>query len=287
MVIKLNWRIVSIVLILLLVGSFGFNAWQYMGSQRFTEENASLKQQLASQAEELQTVETEKQQLGQQLNQTQSQVKELQGKIADLENKTAALQQQVQNMTSQVEKLREQLKLRDYTTIGLTFLWTADVSSRFANITDLSNVVQFMNHEWDPLHIYFFIYHAAEADWLPLQQGCGGTASWATRAKSMYSGNDIPIAIFPGPTLSGGSAGGLMPPAGGCAWVDAHVIAVAEYYADIATLTHELCHIFGFSDEDMGPLGYHPIYLIPSSWYGPLEAGAKWFQMPLPNNYEF
>lgn len=82
MVIKLNWRIVSIVLILLLVGSFGFNAWQYMGSQRFTEENASLKQQLASQAEELQTVETEKQQLGQQLNQTQSQVKELQGKIA-------------------------------------------------------------------------------------------------------------------------------------------------------------------------------------------------------------
>jgi len=263
--------IVSVLLLVLLVGSVAFGVWQYSENTRLKNENERLRSELDSTSEQLRNLEQTLQEKEKQMLQEKQ---TLQNQLTQQETRIRQLEQQVQNLTSQIQKLREQLRLRDYTTIGLTFLWPKVIQVK---TDDLSQAVQDMNRIWDPLHIYFFIYHAGEAD-LPKNQACSGVPSWATQAWTMYPGNDIPIAIFSGFTLLGTK--GI-----GCAWPDAHVIAVVESYVYAETvLTHEVAHIFGVSDEAMGPLAHQPIDVIPSSWYGRLETAAEWFQMSLPSS---
>lgn len=270
---KVN-RAIPLLLILLLVVSIGFGVYQYSETQRLKQENANLKQQLDTAATQLQVARTEETRLGTKLNQTQAQVTELQMKISTLE----------QNIT----QLRNELKLRDYTTIGLTFLWNPTLN---VNVTHIYTLIKYIDEEqWDPVHIYFFVYHAEPKEWMPTSYTClgSGPSPWTQTAADSFRGTDIPVGLFQRNT--GASAG--------CAYWEENVIALdtsslasflvssrdvawASLDAPAIVLTHELLHVIGRLTDQQIEQNYYPAAIAPE-WYSRLQTNARKFQMPIP-----
>lgn len=263
-------RLIPPLLLLLLIcsGSAVFAAYEWNQNEQLTKDKADLKQQLDATTAKLQQAADEKQQLQAELNQTQNETNELQDKVSTLE-------QQVQNQTREIEKLREQLKIQGYTTIGLTFLWNPTTEG----ITDelLAGQVHYLNIIWDPVGVYFFLYHAAPQPFVPVSGDICQLDKWVSRAKALYSGSDIPIAIQ--------IASKPGDPAIGCGYLGAIGVGILRDYLNANTLTHELLHNFG-AVESVIPHEDRPWspFVIPSALYPQLITVARQFQMPIPND---
>jgi hypothetical protein len=260
--------------VLLAVSSFAV-ILECFENQRLQAENAGLKQGLTDTSEKLQESESRSQILQRQLNGTQRELNETRSKVAELQNQVTQLQEQGQNMSSQIEKLREQLKLRDYITIGLTFLWSTEMDwaePYFHNV--LLSYMNPLNHEWDPLHIFFFIRAAQPESFVP-SSGDICALRWVDQATRLYPGPDIPIAIYE----TGSSSEWA-----GCEKDGGIAIVFTSNPLEYTVLAHELLHVFGFTDV---VLQHEPIYSIPSLWYAQILSAAQQYEMPLPADYEF
>ena len=254
-------HLVAVVLVVLLVGSLVFGVWQFTQNQRFAAENMQLKHQLDTQATELRQTEGEKQALQTQLNETQQ-------KVTELQVRTSQLEQEVKNQTAEIERLREQLKIKNYITIGLTFLWNPSV---VVDQRALSYEMRELNSEWDGVHVYYFLYHASAQSFIPAIAHLCDLDQWMDRAKALYSGPDIPITIISN-TYSDDWAG--------CAFVKDSGVAVKWLYiSDVSVLTHELLHNFGFDDELLQHL---PVDYIPTTYYARIQSAARQYRMPVP-----
>jgi hypothetical protein len=202
------------------------------------------------------------------------------------------LRSNVTVLQAQVTQLREKLRISNYATIGLTFLWSSNLT---IDRTAISEVVKSMNEEiWDQFHIYFFIYHASSESFVPetvpwdqeYWVACF-SSGWCGKAWNLYPERDIPIGIF--------SSVGPYNVAG---WeVDTNqehfIVTRMEYLHDSSfegrIISHELLHVFGFSDQDLAG-GTHFLYDsadIPPDWSQRwserIQSSAKWFQMPMPD----
>jgi hypothetical protein len=248
--------------VILLVGSSALAAWQHSENQRLVKENESLKTQLDTQAAQLQTLEQEKQQQQTQLDQTQKQLKEL-------ETKNAKLEAEIQNQTKEIEKLREQLNLKNYITIGLTFLWSPSVE---VDQNMIAYGIRVLNSEWNQARVYYFLYHANAASFIPEYADLCSLDQWINRAKALYPGPDIPITIIANTNSHWA----------GCASKGQSGVALihgAEY--DTTLLTHELLHNFGFGEE---VLQHQAVTPIPSTYYARIQNAARQYQMPIPSD---
>lgn len=265
--------IVTAALVILLICLPIFTVYEHVINQQLAAENTQLKEQLSSQASQLQTLEAEKQQLQGKLNETDV-------RVAELENRTVALEQEIQ-------KLREQLRRESYITIGLTFLWRPDVSVQRDAI---SEVVKRMNDDiWDMFRVYFFVYHAEPASFIPQTYSCSNyyvTGSelgitWADTAWNTYPGRDIIVGIFADVDHSA---------FWGCEMSSTSEYAVSIYsgaFADTRDasqlLSHELLHVFGFAEDEIDRQMGSYVDAIPSAWLPRIQAHAKWFQMTPPS----
>jgi len=101
----------------------------------------------------------------------ESQLNETNAKLAELQAKNAQLEQQIQNQTAQIEKLRQELKIKNCD-------W-----ARLA-----------MELEWDPVHVYFFLYQVSAQSFIPSHADICDLDQWNGRAKALYPGPYIPIA---------------------------------------------------------------------------------------------
>jgi cell division protein FtsB len=265
--------IIPSVLVILLVGLSVFTVYEYVLNQQLAAENTRLKDQLTSQAAQLQTLDAEKLQLQRQLNETDV-------RVAELENKTATLEQEIQ-------KLRDQLRRESYITIGLTFLWNGNVSVQRDTI---SSIVERMNDViWDKFQVYFFVYHAEPMSYIPQNYSCSNyyiTGSrlgiaWGDAAWKAYPGPAIPIGIFADVDHNA---------FWGCEMNSTEEYAVAIYAGALADtreasqlLSHELLHVFGFSDDEIDKQMGNYVDVIPSAWLPQIQAQAKRFQMKPPS----
>lgn len=256
-------RLVVVVLVILLVGSLMFGAWQYAQNQSLTRDEDLLKRKLDQQAQQLQTLEDEKQ---------------------SLQVKNAQFEERIQNQTKEIEKLREELKVENYITIGLTFLWNPVLT---INRTSIETAIDDLNDEWDPVRVYYFLDHANAESFVPASADLCNLEQWIDRARALYPEPDIPVAIIANTTSNWG----------GCALVGESGIAlrysvessafgpvygVTEVWYDPAVLTHELLHNFSF-DENL--LQHKPVTSIPPTWYERIQAAARAFEMPIPLGY--
>jgi len=273
----MNLRILSVALIVLLVGAIGFGIWQYDEKQRLQTEHDELRSQLDETAAKLREAEDEKRQLEARLNETETKLATLQTQVQQLENKTATLEQEIQ-------KLREQLRRRDYITIGLTFLWNARYN---INLTRITETVEYMNRAWDPIHLYYFVYHAQPESFIPLAEECKtGYGIWIDRARGLYDARDVPVALV-----------GFLDDSAGCFFrngigvngigvnVHSYIVGRPRLFMsvpnDARILLHECLHLLGILDKEIkARLGSDVI--IPLEWMSRLEAAAKRFQMTPP-----
>lgn len=271
-------RLVAVVLVVLLVGSFVFGVWQYTQNQRLAAENVQLKHQLDAQAAQLREAEDQKHQLEAQLNQTQSQVAELQVTINQLEQNITDLQRQLEDKA---------LRQNAVVTVGLNFVWAPSLSSITYDAKQLSAIVHWMNDvEWKGVRIYFFIDHAGPASFMPTTDTCssGFGRSWGPHASVMYPQNDIVVGILRG--FSDGYDG--------CAVLNGRYLAItlSNSAAEAAgTLTHEILHLFGYTDEQLGPYSseWSGIPLawtrgVPVAWALQVQAHARAFAVSIPSS---
>jgi integrase len=63
-------------------------------------------------------------------------------------------------------------------------------------------------------------------------------------------------------------------------WTDVDWVNLSPRYLS-ATLTHELLHVFGFTDQELGPY-VRLDWVIPLDWRARIQEAAKWFQMTPP-----
>jgi hypothetical protein len=118
---------------------------------------------------------------------------------------------------------------------------------------------------------------------------------WVNQAWKLYEGRDVPVGLFN--DVSGGGPYGY-----GCAvpthgrgavimtkfashpWFNEHWYVSGAAYI----LTHELLHVFGFTDTEMDKeMPYSSFDTVPSTWMIRIQEAAQWFQMPLPDDYAF
>lgn len=260
--------LVDLILVVLLVCASSLAAVEYVQNNRLLSHTQQLEEELASQSERLQAAENQKRDLQDQANQSRAELDALQTKIADLEG--------------QIQKLQDQLKLQNYITIGLTFLWSPQAN---VGTTDLPTVVQQMNEgTWEKMSIYFFIYHAEPRDFMPAIFDCAAAdIAWVDQAMAAYPERDIPIGIF----VSVGSE------AAACAVNISPRYAIAIPVQELRgaltemlplLLSHELLHVFGFTDKELIVTVMLPSGLvIPPEWASRIQTKAKWFQMPPPS----
>ena len=95
-----------------------------------------------------------------------------------------------------------------------------------------------------------------------------GIRGWANQAWTAYSERDIPIGVFSdvGPEIAGCAVGTSA----------GYAIAIGADELNPVVLTHELLHVFGFSDEELAKVRYG--MLIPPEWSARVRTRAKWFQ---------
>jgi hypothetical protein len=287
----MNWKTVSLVLLVLLVVSSFAAIYEYSENLPSQAQNADLKQQLNDTSQKLIESESEVQSLQQQLSETNIQV-------AQLETNVTRLQQQVANQTAQIEKFEEELKLKNYTVIGLSFMWNPVLSGE-TDPAYLRSVVKWMNdNTWDPLHIYFFVAHAGPESFIPITTFCLSSTPWDWRnaAIDLHPGNDIPIAVvraiapYSLPIVIGGcacTAGTNCPSPGVIAFVSDH--DAPQYLSDDAsTLTGELLHVVGgIPDSELLPDFPHSAIVIPLVWYPRIQVIAKQYETSIPADYQF
>jgi hypothetical protein len=113
---------------------------------------------------------------------------------------------------------------------------------------------------------------------MPLTVECSGgdiasDVAWANEAWAAYPERDIPVGIFF--DVGHGVAG--------CAVVTGagHAISIALEAYSAAVLSHELLHVFGFSEKELAMVRYGVV--IPTEWSARIQARANWFRMkPTP-----
>jgi len=286
-------RLLPVLILLIVSASLGLSTlYEYMVAQQKDIEIQQLKVQLDDSSKKLAKAENQQEVLSGQLNQTRNQVNQQQIEIGKLQAQVGNLTQQVANETAQVQKLEQQMKLKNYITIGLSFMWNPSLN---IHVVYLHQVVDSLNQIWDPLHIYFFVYHAEAESFIPTATYCLSSQSWqwGNAALERYPGEDIPVAIFADITSTVPSLWGTTA-FQGCSCVagtDCPNLGVIAYVIlnyptdDAATLTEELFHVLGgITDQDFYNNSITGQF-VPAMWYTRLQLGAKWFETPIPPDY--
>jgi len=126
------------------------------------------------------------------------------------------------------------------------------------------------DHVWDSFRVYFFVLHAESRDFMPTAVDCssGNGGGWAEEAWIAYPERDIPIGVFS--DVGRGIAGCAVGTFAG------YAIAIGADELNSVVLTHELLHVFGFSDEELVAVRYGMV--IPPEWSAHMQREAKWFQ---------
>jgi hypothetical protein len=244
------------------------------------------------------------------LNQTQADVSKLKTDIAKLEE--------------EITKLRQQLRITGAITVGLTFLWPVllDPPFNLTEVVDHMNNVQwadtgvyfFIRHAGSE---YFmpeseYCEDIASKACPPDMPLClsGMTPKfkdWAPKAWNLYSERDIPVGIFLNVGFEYVSLEDLFAqqkqrPILGCEWETEPKLDLTKGWVVVAlgwgrldpkdytrsaavVLSHELLHIFGFSEEE---LRQSPCLVnlcdssIPAIWIPRIQAAAKAFETRPP-----
>lgn len=271
-------------------------AFEYAQNAQLSAENQRLKKELSDSSQRLLALETR-------LNQTQGEVAKLQIDITDL---------------------REQLRIASSITVGLTFLWQTysppfDVYEVVKYMNDVqwadTGVYFFVRHAGSEDFMPGGEYCQDIAS-IVCSPGtyCGNVASWtpkfkdwAPKAWNLYPETDVPVGIFPDVGFEFVSMKDLVDVEGrksflGCVWgtepkLDLTkgwvVVALGwdrldpkDYTRSVAmVLSHELLHVFGFSEEE---LGQSPCLVslcdfeIPTAWIPRIQAAAKAFETRPP-----
>jgi hypothetical protein len=212
----------------------------------------------------------------------------------------ANLTQQVANETAQIQKLQQHMKLKNYITIGLSFMWNPSLTPEyvghpsFLDVRYLHGVIDSLNVIWAPLHIYFFVNAGEPVPFIPETTYCYSSVpwSWAGPAQGHYLGNDIPVAIVTelGTAPSGSAIGHVR--IGGCSCVAGTGCsspgAIGLYvYSDASVLSWELLHVVGGITDEEIVANPNSNLVIPTAWYARIQNIARQFEMPLPPDYPF
>jgi hypothetical protein len=256
----------ALVLLALLAGASSVVIFNYGRTTNLAAEDERVKNELSRKTQNLQTLEEEKRAL---------QV-ELDLKGTGYNSEIVKLDLRIVGLQSEIENLQYRLKCQECVTVGLTFFWKRGLN---VDLSTLTRVVEQMDEViWGALCIRFFIYHAEARDFMPSAVDCSGgyaalDIAWANEAWAAYPERDIPIGVFRD----------VGPGVAGCAMVTGagHAISIALEAYSAAVLSHELLHVFGFSEKELTMVKYGMV--IPAEWSARIQARAKWFQMrPAP-----
>lgn len=257
-----------------IVGSYGY----YSTITQIKNQNEYLRAQLDQTAEKLRDAQEQQDKLQKELNQTRTQIAELQVKIQQLE----------QNITDLRQQLEDKALRNGAITVGLTVLWNPTISDT-VDVTQLHQIVDYMNKvQWAKFHIYFWLYHAEPRDFMSKTDSCSssyvvGSITWAEKAWFLFPGRDIPIGIFA--DVDHNKIWGCEFKTNSGSAISVYFRALYKYGSQV--LSHELLHVYGFSDEEIDRQMGHYVDLIPLAWLPRIQAHAKGFQIPLPDDYAF
>jgi len=277
----LDLRPVTYLLVALLVGSTISGVWQYSESQRLQRENTELKQEVNSTSERLRILQAE-------LNASQTRIRELEANITKLR-----------------KQLDEKALRNGAITIGLTILWSPKIID--INLTRLQEIIDWINNEeWEEYHVYYFIYHAQTADFMPETDKCERTKSaslesleWGSRAWALDPEElDVPVGLFrhfDDRSVAGCCYMNSEKRAGAFQFIaiDAYLGGVLPEYGDGRTdyvsilkaanlYTHELLHFWGFSENDLtGISGVGGMLHIPIAWLPKIQSAAQPYRIPI------
>lgn len=287
-------RLISVVLLVLLVASSGFAAWQYSENQRLASENTQLKTELDTAASKIADADAERMNLEHELNQTRQQLNATEIQVAQLQGKIAQLEE---NITAIRQQLQDKAMRKGAITIGLTFVWNERLTEIYPPLQILP-AVNYMNEKiWAQFRVYFFVYHANAEKYMPTMTDCntafgvGVFDVWVNTASAEYPGRDIPVGLFV-------DLGG--PRTGSGVYMGCEVgHAIAMYGAEFTVfgrtgdagrmLAHEILHVFQFTDsqlsEETGLGNDSPVKsdMVPLAWSQQIQSNAQLFQMPLPS----
>jgi hypothetical protein len=291
-------------LVLLLVAASVIATFEYAQNAQLLAENERLKKELSDSSQRLLAMQT-------QLNETQGEVAKLHIDIAKLDEEISKLREQLRIAGSITVGLTFLWATENYVWKG----W--NISDLQAVVQHMNDV------QWAGTGIYFFIRHAGSIDFMgggeKCQDICGGISwcymatgggprfqYWATKAWELYPEGDIPVGVFGSVGIDETGA-----PLQGCAWESKkpYMIVVAadfnmkerrvtlnttegtvltsEWQIDIESsamlLTHELLHVFGFSDQELKAENvYSPYSALPTAWIPRIQAAAKAFESKPP-----
>jgi len=291
----LNLR--SILLVLLLVAASVIAAFEYAQNAQLLAENQRLKKELSDSSQRLLTLQA-------QLNGIQEEVEKLRIDIAKLRKQLRMAGSITVGLTFLWQLGPE---------------WTVPLF-RF-NVSDLQRIVQTMNDvEWAGSGMYFFIRHAAPEQLMSDTWGPACTMPsniwpkpdvfkwqpWGAEAWQLFPEKDIPVGIFDnvGTNENGSTIGGCVLKYGKTEQVVVAIaLSMSEYPVTVNTtegpksgrelqlnveasaglLTHELLHVFGFSDEELiAKIMYDPRSALPTEWIPRIQAAAKAFETNPP-----
>lgn len=255
----------ALLLLALLLSASSVSILGYSRTAYLAPESERVKNELSMKTQDLQTLEEEKRTLQVQLD--------LKG--TGYNSEIVKLDLRIVGLQSEIEKLQYQLKCQESTTVGLTFFWKKELN---VDPSTLTRVVERMDEViWGAFCIRFFVYHAEARDFMPSTVDCSGGHSapdvaWTSEAWAAYPERDIPVGIFH--DVGQGIAG--------CAIVTGtgHAISIASESYTAAVLSHELLHVFGFSENELTMVRYGMV--IPAGWSAHIQGRAKWFQMRPP-----
>jgi hypothetical protein len=303
-----NWLIqlttfskLSVLLIVLLIVSSSIAALEYNQDAQVSAENQHLKKELSDTSQRLLTLQA-------QLNQTQEVVAKLQVHVANLEENITKLREQLRMAGSITVGL---------TFLWAEEAYFSDERRNVSDLQAIVQYMN--DVQWADTGIYFFIRHARPENFMEGSEVCadvcGGNAeclmqgwgsrfeNWAPQAWNLYPENDIPVGIFDSvsvfPQLFGEYFGCEAESKERPIKVVAMVLNFTEHRVVLnqsestvltsvwevnvvpsaMTLTHELLHVFGFSDEELkAKKMYYPYYALPNEWIPRIQAAAKAFE---------
>jgi len=294
-------------LVLLLVAASVIAAFEYAQNAQFSAENQRLKKELSDSSQRLLALQT-------QLNKTQGEVARLQIEVAKLEEDIAKLREQLRMAGSTTVGLTFlwMAVYRWFNVLDLQQVVQHMNDVQWAN----TGVYFFIRHAAPEYFIRaseacvdLSIYQCYEAiQFCALLNPAGHPRfdEWAPKGWELYPEKDIPVGIF---SSVGTDQTGA--PLQGCVWESKKpywiVVAVAfnvgerrvvmnttggtvltsEWQIDIESsamlMTHELLHVFGFSDDELRAQNlYTPYSALPTAWIPRIQAAAKAFETKPP-----